>query len=98
MTDLERRLTTIVFTNIAGCSAIMANNEELGLKWLDFYEQQSRVVAQKHHGTIIKKTGDGMLLVFNSVKETIDAAKIFQQKMRVVINGNKMAISGSYIF
>jgi class 3 adenylate cyclase len=58
-----------MFTDIVGYSAIMSNNEELGLKWLDFYQQQSREVVKRHNGTIIKKMSDGMLMVFNSVLE-----------------------------
>lgn len=87
MTDFERRLTTIMFTDIVGYSAIMGKNEELGLKWLDFYQQQSNDVVKRYHGTIIKKMGDGMLMVFNSVKEAIDAAKMLQQEI-LTLNKN----------
>lgn len=80
MPDFERRLTTIMFTDIVGYSATMSRNEALALQWVDFYEKKSEQVADNQHGTIIKKMGDGMLMVFNSVKEALDAAIMLQQE------------------
>jgi class 3 adenylate cyclase len=82
MPEFERRLTTIMFTDIVSYSSVMSKNETLALQWVDFFQRKSAEVIGQHHGNIIKTMGDGMLIVFNSVVEAIDAAKLLQQEIK----------------
>jgi class 3 adenylate cyclase len=88
MLDFERRLTTIMFTDIVSYSSMMSKNETLALQWVDFFQRKSTEVISQHHGSIIKTLGDGMLIVFNSVFEAIDSAKLLQQEIKDFNSGN----------
>lgn len=82
MADFERKLVTIMFTDIVDYSAKMSKDEQCALNLLEFYENVSDEVVRSMNGRVIKKMGDGMLVIFNSVSEALDAARLLQNKIR----------------
>jgi TolB-like protein/class 3 adenylate cyclase/Tfp pilus assembly protein PilF len=73
-----RRLAAIVFTDVVGYSARMQTDEAstLALVQSDF-EQMRRQCAQ-HSGQVLKSTGDGLLLCFDSVIDAVTCAVAIQ--------------------
>ena len=57
-----RRLAAIAFTDIVGYSILMASDERrTHARWMSILEEIIRPRAAKHHGVIVKSTGDGVL-------------------------------------
>ena len=64
---VERCFATVVFTDIVGSSARTISAGDEG--WCDVLDSHDRIaweVADRHLGTIVKSTGDGLLARFNS--------------------------------
>ncbi|MCF8365854.1 MAG: adenylate/guanylate cyclase domain-containing protein [Bacteroidales bacterium] len=91
-----RKRSTIVFTDIAGYSQMMNKHEEQALKLLDFHDSIAREIFAVHNGKIIKNLGDGMLAVFNSVREAMEASVTFQNEIKEYnanhANGDKLLV------
>jgi len=82
--DISRRkLTAIFFSDIVGYSQMMNENETEGLKHLTFHDDISGKVVSENDGKIIKRLGDGLLAEFGSVKSAVDAARLFQQNLKM---------------
>jgi class 3 adenylate cyclase len=65
---VERRLTAILAADVAGCSRLMAADEEGTLVRLKAHRRvlvDSKII--EHGGRTVKTTGDGMLVEFASV-------------------------------
>jgi adenylate cyclase len=74
-THVERRLAAIVAADVAGYSRLVAVDEEGTIARLQalLHELVEPSVA-RHHGRIVKTTGDGLLLVFGSVVDAVRCA------------------------
>ena len=67
MTDsLDRRLVAVMFTDMAGYTALMQTDERLALDKRDRYVR----ALERHHaacgGTIVQRLGDGSMSMFPS--------------------------------
>ena len=51
---MERKLTTIMFTDIVGYSRIMSNNEGKGLELLNYQDKLLQPVIERLNGKLIK--------------------------------------------
>jgi class 3 adenylate cyclase len=75
---LERVLATVLFTDIVDSTRSVA---EMGdRRWrelLDSYDQLARQLVSKHHGTMIKSTGDGILATFDGPGRAVHCALSF---------------------
>jgi len=72
---LERRLTTIFVADLAGYSRLMAHDEEgTHRRVVALFRDVLEPAIEAHGGTLIKKTGDGVLAVFASVVEAVRCA------------------------
>ena len=73
--DLDRILATILFTDIAGSTKIAV---ELGdQRWrrlLDEHDRLSRQIVERHRGTLVKTTGDGILATFDGPGRAVRCA------------------------
>src|SRR6266446_2715667 len=79
---IERRLAAILAADVAGYSRLMGADEEgtherLGAHLRDFVEPE----IAKHHGRIVKSTGDGFLADFPSVVDAVRGAVDMQRGM-----------------
>ncbi len=74
-----RKLSTIVFADIAGYSAMMQADEVNALSILDRFKMVLEQEVEKHGGDIVQYYGDGSLLSFDSAVMSLLAAMALQQ-------------------
>lgn len=70
----QRLLATIVFTDVAGFSSRMQSDEGKTLKLVDRDFTTMREFAKQLSGTVLKSTGDGLLLYFTSAVHAVEWA------------------------
>lgn len=71
----ERRFAVVLFTDIVeSTSASLAAGDNEWRRRLDAHDRISRQVVTRHHGSIIKNTGDGILATFDTPSRAVDAA------------------------
>ena len=66
MASGTRRLVAIVFSDIAGYTAMMGEDEERAVRALERSRALVRAGVQKHGGQLIEEIGDGTLSKFDS--------------------------------
>jgi TolB-like protein/class 3 adenylate cyclase len=72
--DTERRLAAIMFTDIVGYTALMARDEEAGLRARERHRQLVRLLVEQHHGESIEARGDESLSLFPSALDAVRCA------------------------
>jgi class 3 adenylate cyclase len=76
----HRRVVTVVFTDIVSSTARAANAGDRSWgQTLDHHDQLAWDTAGRCHGTIVKSTGDGLLVRFDGPSEAIEFATQFRQ-------------------
>jgi class 3 adenylate cyclase len=99
----ERRLATVLFTDIADSTSTAAS---LGDKrWAELLEQHNMLLTDEfkdHRGRVIKNTGDGFLVVFDSPARAIEcgqtaAAEVHNLgvELRVGIHTGEIEVMGN---
>src|SRR5918994_5847238 len=112
--SIERRLAAIMATEVVGYSRLMEVDETGTLSRLKTHRLELIDPAiAKNRGRIIKTTGDGMLVEFQSVAEAVQCAVEIQRRMarrnadvpaarwiqfRIGINLGDIIIEGGDIF
>src|SRR5664279_173145 len=111
---IERRLAAILAADIAGYSRLMGQDEVATLRALKAHRRElvDPTIA-RHHGRIVKTTGDGMLVEFASIVDAVGCAVSIQRGMigrneavprdrqiifRIGINVGDIIIDGDDIF
>ena len=82
MSDGERRLAAIMFTDMVGYTALTQSNEALALGLLDTQKGILLPLVREHGGTPIKTIGDAHLAEFTSALEAVRCAVDIQRKFR----------------
>src|SRR4030088_480608 len=112
--SIERRLAAILAADIAGYSRLMGQDEVATLRALKAHRRElvDPTIA-RHHGRIVKTTGDGMLVEFASIVDAVGCAVTVQRGMigrneavpqdrqiifRIGINVGDIMIDGDDIF
>ena len=75
----QRSLAAIVFTDVVSFSARMQTDEETTLRLLKRDFDAMRDVCKQHHGSVLKTTGDGLLLYFSSAVQAVACALAVQR-------------------
>lgn len=82
MSELKRELAAIMFTDIAGYTAMMQENEHQALK----HRNRQRLVLDEsipaHKGNILQTFGDGTLAVFPSAIDAVNCAVKIQLELQ----------------
>jgi class 3 adenylate cyclase/TolB-like protein len=78
----KHKLSAIMFTDMTGFSRKMGESEKLTLRLLRDHNRIIRFLVRKHHGEIIKSTGDGFLLDFDSAVEAVHCALEAQERFQ----------------
>jgi class 3 adenylate cyclase/TolB-like protein len=81
-TSHKHKLSAIMFTDMTGFSRRMGESERLTLKLLGDHNRILRFLVRKHHGKIIKSTGDGFLVDFDSAVEAVLCALEAQERFQ----------------
>ena len=69
--QIERKLAAIMFTDIAGYTALSAKDENKALELLDTQKQILTPIIEEFNGTLHKEMGDGLLFTFPTVTEAV---------------------------
>lgn len=75
----RRRLVAILFADIAGYTAMMQQDEHHATRILNRYNSQLNENIPKHNGEIIKRYGDGTLILFTSAIDAIHCSLQLQK-------------------
>src|SRR5262249_26502405 len=80
--SIQRRLAAILAADVAGYSRLMSQDELATLRALKAHHHElvDPNIA-KHHGRIVKTTGDGMLVEFASIVDAVSCAVRIQRGM-----------------
>jgi class 3 adenylate cyclase/pimeloyl-ACP methyl ester carboxylesterase len=73
--DLERILATVLFTDIVDSTrSAVEKGDQQWRRLLDSHDQLARRIVEKHRGTLIKSTGDGILATFDGPGRAVRCA------------------------
>ncbi len=72
---VERQLVAVLFTDLVDATSMAAATGDAGWRaTLDRYEATLHRSIERHHGVVVKHTGDGALATFRSGSEALAAA------------------------
>ena len=77
-----RRLSAIMFTDMVGYSALMNRDESAAITLLENARKIIHPIIKNFHGEILKGTGDGYLIEFNSAVDAVQCGLNIQRKVK----------------
>ena len=80
--QIERKLAAIMFTDIAGYTALSAKDENKALALLDTQKQILTPIIEEFNGTLHKEMGDGLLFTFPTVTEAVKCGIKIQEQTK----------------
>ena len=94
MSDGERRLAAIMFTDIVGYTSLTQRDESSTLQALERHRSLLRPHFSSHGGTEVKTIGDSFLVEFHSALDAVLCGVAVQQMMhdRKVARGDPLSI------
>ncbi len=81
--NLERKLSAIMFTDIVGYSKMMGQDETGTLLFLKFHDTLIREEIAKNFGKVIKTVGDSFMADFSSAVNAVRCAVAIQKRFLV---------------
>ena len=78
----ERRLAAIMFTDIVGYTALMAESEAKGLRVREQHRELVRPLVEKYHGESIEARGDESLSVFPTALDAVNCALAIEDQVQ----------------
>ena len=80
----SRQLAVIMFTDIAGYTALMGKDEEKAFRILEKNREIHKPIIEQFNGQWIKELGDGVMASFHTVSDAVHAAIGIQKESREV--------------
>ncbi len=80
MTKPTRRLSAIVFTDMVGYTAKMANDETAAMRFLKIHDDMIRAEIAATTGRIVKTIGDSFMIEFSSAVEAVECMAAIQAR------------------
>ena len=77
--QIERKLAAIMFTDIAGYTALSAKDSTKASKLLKTQRDILKPIVEKHGGSWMKEMGDGLLLTFDSATSAVECSIAIQE-------------------
>ncbi len=84
MKEKEHRLSAVVFTDIAGFSKMMEQDEKGTLDLVKAHNDLIYSLVDKHGGEVIKTIGDAFLVAFNNTNEAVLCCVEIQNGLQIV--------------
>ena len=78
----ERRLAAIMFTDIVGYTALMQQDEAVGIETRKRHRQIFNEATAKYNGKILQYYGDGTLSIFASAVDAVECGLDMQLKFQ----------------
>src|SRR5260370_37920793 len=78
ITNPARELAAIMFSDIAGYTALMGRDEQQAMRALDAHRGTLRTLLPKFNGRLIGDIGDGTLSSFHSAIDAVNCAREVQ--------------------
>ena len=79
--DVERKLTAVFVTDVAGYSRLMGDDHDATVHTLDTYRQVFSDYIQQHKGRVVNAPGDSILAEFGSVMDAVGCAVEVQREL-----------------
>ncbi len=79
---VERKLAAIMFTDIVGYTALMAESEEKGLRARERHRELVRPLVEQYHGESIEARGDESLSKFPTALDAVNCALAIETAAR----------------
>ncbi len=77
-----RELAAIIFSDIAGYTAIMGRDERKALRALDDHRDLLRTILPRFNGRLVGEIGDGTLSSFHSALDAVNCARAAQAALQ----------------
>lgn len=77
----ERRLATVVFTDAVGFTALSSSDESAAIKLMQLDMDTISAAFVQFKGRVVKSTGDGLLAVFDSAADAVQACVEAQRRL-----------------
>lgn len=82
MTEQNRSLTAIMFTDIVGYTSLMEQDEAKAIEVRERHREIVGVLVKQFQGTVVDKTGDEILTTFPSALRAVDCSLAIQAALR----------------
>ena len=83
--DLDRVLATVLFTDIVDSTRSAAEvGDQTWRRLLDSHDELAKQMVEKHRGTLIKSTGDGILATFDGPGRAVRCALAFEMASKQI--------------
>ena len=76
--QIERKLAAIMFTDIAGYTALSAKDSTKASELLKTQRDTLKPIVEKHGGSWMKEIGDGLLIIFDSATSAVECSIAIQ--------------------
>ena len=81
---VERKLAAIMFTDIAGYTALSAKDSTKSSELLKTQRELLKPIVEKHGGSWMKEMGDGLLLTFDSATSAVECSIAIQKSTKEI--------------
>jgi adenylate cyclase len=106
MAPTERKLAAIMFTDIVGYTAAMAESEQRGRRLRERHRELVRPLAGQYRGEVVDENGDELVLCFPSALDAVHCALAIQAeladdpelRLRIGINSGDVVFEGERVY